>query len=244
MTVLASAYCATYGRPPSLLGEAVASFLQQDYANKELIVLNDLPEQTIHIDAPGVRVINAYPRYSTLGEKFRAAVDACRGQVLFPWEDDDIYFPWRMSYSIEHMTEAGIYHTGKAWWLRGPFDPVMCANIHHCNLAMTAGRYHECGGYESEDVPDLDRRLFKRLDVQSQSGDIPDKDVHYIYRWGTTDSYHGSGWGGDIDDACARAGDYVQAKIKQGLIPTGDVHIVPRWTRDWVAFVREHGVFK
>src|SRR5690349_243347 len=50
-----SCICATYNRPPHfqwLLEEAIESFLRQDYAEKELIVLNDCPEQELLCDAP------------------------------------------------------------------------------------------------------------------------------------------------------------------------------------------------
>jgi glycosyltransferase involved in cell wall biosynthesis len=51
-----SCICPTYNRPPNyqwLLEEAIESFLRQDYAEKELLVLNDCAGQELVCDAPG-----------------------------------------------------------------------------------------------------------------------------------------------------------------------------------------------
>src|SRR5438876_11343843 len=48
-----SCMCATYNRPPNsqwLLEEAIESFLRQDYAEKELLVLNDCAGQELVCD--------------------------------------------------------------------------------------------------------------------------------------------------------------------------------------------------
>jgi glycosyltransferase involved in cell wall biosynthesis len=68
---LVSCICPTYNRPPHhqhLLEEAIESFLRQDYANKELIVLNDCPGQELLCDAPGVRVVNAAERFPSISD--------------------------------------------------------------------------------------------------------------------------------------------------------------------------------
>jgi hypothetical protein len=59
--VKVSCICPTFNRLPGsqwLLEEAIESFLRQDYAYKELLVLNDCPGQELICDAPDVFVIN------------------------------------------------------------------------------------------------------------------------------------------------------------------------------------------
>jgi len=51
-----SAKCITYGRV-DFLEEALQSFLLQDYAGeRELVIVNDYPLQTLHFDHPQVRI--------------------------------------------------------------------------------------------------------------------------------------------------------------------------------------------
>ena len=62
MTLKVSCFCCTYGRP-DVLEEAIESFLRQDYEGpKELIVLNDFTQQTLHFEHPEVKIINAEQR--------------------------------------------------------------------------------------------------------------------------------------------------------------------------------------
>jgi glycosyl transferase family 2 len=82
--------CLTYGRP-HLVEEAIASFLRQDYAGvKELIVLNDLPEQPLQFDHPEVKIINVDKRFRGVGEKRNACAALCSHDLLFAWDEDDI----------------------------------------------------------------------------------------------------------------------------------------------------------
>ena len=101
-----SCMCLTYGRA-HLLEEAIASFLRQDYAGvKELIVLNDLAELRLHFDHPEVKIINVEKRFRGLGEKRNASAALCSHDLLFVWDDDDISLPWRLSYSVEKMSDG------------------------------------------------------------------------------------------------------------------------------------------
>src|SRR5215213_10017186 len=115
---LVSCICPTYGRPPDyqhLLEEAIESFLRQTYPRKELIVLNDCPAQELVCNAPGVRVVNAPERFPTLGEKYNAAIAMARGELLAPWEDDDISLPWRLSLSVERLGDADYFNPKHFW---------------------------------------------------------------------------------------------------------------------------------
>src|SRR4051812_36406312 len=101
-----SAICLTYGRV-SILEEAIHSFLLQDYHGpKELLVLNDLASQTLRFEHPDVRVINLPLRFRTVGEKMNAAAALCSHDILFVWDDDDIYLPNRISFSIQKLSET------------------------------------------------------------------------------------------------------------------------------------------
>src|ERR1700730_7438319 len=96
-----SCMCPTFGRPRHILEETVYSFLVQDYAGqKELVLMNDFDEQIIHIEHPEVRAINLPTRFRTLGEKRNALAAICQYDFLAVWDDDDIYLPHRLGYSM------------------------------------------------------------------------------------------------------------------------------------------------
>ncbi len=99
----ASCICLTYARP-DVLEEAIYSFLQQDYSGpKELVILNDYDQQILEFDHPEVRVINLPKRLHTVGEKRNMAVALAAHDLLFVWDDDDIYLPHRLSFLLERF---------------------------------------------------------------------------------------------------------------------------------------------
>ena len=110
-----SCICPTYGRP-ALLEEAIYCFLQQDYPGpKELIVLNDYAGQTLLFDHPEVRMINLPTRFRTVGEKRNAAVALAAHDLLFVWDDDDIYLPHRLSFSVANFdAQKGFFKPNQA----------------------------------------------------------------------------------------------------------------------------------
>lgn len=99
---LVSCIMPTYGRP-DYVAESLMMFLEQDYLNKELIILSDCPGQIFKATFPNVRIINSQIKYSTLGEKRNAMIEEARGELIAVWDDDDVYFPWRLSYSVREI---------------------------------------------------------------------------------------------------------------------------------------------
>src|SRR5688500_5786576 len=101
-----SCICPTYNRVAvnqTLLDEALHSFLVQSYPHRELIIINDCPDQEIVFDHPLVRVVNAPERFKTLGEKYNAAIRMSDGDAICCWEDDDISLPDRIAKSVESL---------------------------------------------------------------------------------------------------------------------------------------------
>jgi glycosyltransferase involved in cell wall biosynthesis len=134
---LVSCICPTYNRPPRyqhLLEEAIESFLRQHYPNKELIVINDCPGQELICDEPGVRVVNVAERFPSLGDKRNAAVGLARGELIAPWDDDDIMLPWRLSHSVERLGDAD-YFNPRCYWL------LDNDGFHEKPLDLTVGYY-------------------------------------------------------------------------------------------------------
>ncbi len=83
---------------------AIASFLAQDYANAELVILDDGEDSIADLapDDPRVRYLRA-PRHRALGEKRNAVCEAARGDILLHWDDDDWYAPHRVRLQVDAL---------------------------------------------------------------------------------------------------------------------------------------------
>lgn len=233
-----SCYCATYGRPWAL-EESVMSFLKQDYeGEKELVILNDYRDHTLHYQHPEITIINVPNRIVPLGKKFNETVSFCTGDVLLPWEDDDVFLPNRIRYSVENM-QNGFYHNGFAW-AEGKDGLVLSGNFFHCNMAFSRDLWKLAGGYAEIDecILDIDFMAHIRKAANLHTMPILPEDIFYVYRWGTSQSYHASGWGGGVN-VSEGAAAIVETQAAKGLVPKGPYMLKPYWSYDYVEAARK-----
>ena len=97
--------CSTYNRP-QYIGQIIRCFLDQDYQNRELIILDDAGQYE-NMEGDRWRLVSTAKRYATLGEKRNAAVKLLSPDVeaFCSWDDDDLYLPWTISacaQALEH----------------------------------------------------------------------------------------------------------------------------------------------
>ena len=239
-----SCFCLTYGRP-RILEEAVHSFLQQDYAGpKEMIVLNDYADQVLAFDHPEVQVINLPRRFRSLGEKLNAAVALASHDLLFVWDDDDIYLPHRLSFSVVNFEpRKGLFKVETAWlWnhhvLSGPVR-----NLFHAASCWSRDLFEAVRGYPA-DGSGCDQIFEKRLATgfpgSVQPWEVAPEEIYYVYRWGGTDSYHLSVQGGDRvgrNGKYAEVAAFVEQRANQGEIPRGHIALQPCWRADYPGLV-------
>lgn len=230
-----SCLCPTYNRPPhqaGLLEEAIESFLRQDYPNRELIVLNDCSDQTLVSDAPGVRIVNADRRLASLGEKLNAAAEQASGDLLAPWDDDDVSLPWRLSQGVRGIADGRYFHPGGYWFLdpNGLHSDHRLGLAHACTLFTREG-FVAAGGYPATSG-DFDQRFDGRIrDLAGIVGPTPASspvEWSYVYRWGVS-PVHLSG---------RRPHDPWYAEIGRRPVASGTYRLRPRWSCDWVATTR------
>lgn len=192
----------TYGRP-DYVNEAVQMFLDQDYPpdRKELVILNDCPGQTYTSDLPpdtGVRVINHPERYRTLGEKRNACIELANGELIAVWDDDDVYLPWRLSYSFDQMRRhrARFFRGDEFWAYWGEDDlhhnQVTPAWVSHPLVLFEKSLWAQVGGYPAMGVGE-DGRFFDH--VRQALGEIAltspvPRDRRYFILRGKSDYPH------------------------------------------------------
>lgn len=101
---LVSCMCPTYGRP-ILLGESIKCFLDQDYENKELIIINDQVGVSLRMSPlpDNIWIYNHPKRFDSLGQKRNYLKSLVHGEYCCTWDDDDLYVPYRLSESVYFM---------------------------------------------------------------------------------------------------------------------------------------------
>lgn len=226
-----SCQCVTYGRT-NLLDEAVESFLRQDYpGEKELLILNDYGGLRIESELEEVKVVNIPYRFKTIGEKRNACVALCTGEVIFPWDDDDIHLPHRISYCLQQMKNRRYFKSDKLWyWNSGEIAPEPKEAVAHAMGCWSVEFFDQVGGYphmqSGQDMGLEDR--FRGPDRIVEK--TPVEWVYYIYRFPGTGSYHlsATGYGLGFEEVAK----YVDGKQIEG------VHrIQPHWAQDYESLV-------
>jgi len=243
-----SCCCITYGRPKAMLEESVHAFLKQDYPGpKELLILNDLKEQTFRCHAPEVTIVNVPVRFRSVGEKRNAAVSLCRYDLIAPWDDDDIYLPWRLSLSLSSLA-IGFYKARHCLlWnqgeLSGPKQYLL-----HAGSMFTRELFDEVGGYSHIDsgqdwtLEDKINQAVRHGRAGWQPSDgwvIPPEQIYYLYRWAGTGSFHLSHDGKDPRNGREALRTRALAEIMTGDIEAGEIWLKPQWTTDYVALARK-----
>ena len=246
-----SCWCPTYGRV-ECLKEAIQSFLNQDYKGpKELVILNDYEGQTLHLPEglpDNIRLINVKEKIKPLGKKFNETIKLCKGDVLVCWDDDDIYLPNRISYSVANMPK-GVMHTryiitedAKGHMEVSAIDHVNKWPVAHPTHAFTRELFDEVGGYTESDWVGVDQLFMRKLEakfggVYDQHVDLDD--IFIIYRFGVNGIYNTS----DCNIMSENTSDIVTTKleeqVKNGVVPTGDIVITPGWKHDYVGIAKK-----
>lgn len=189
MEYKASFCCCTYRRPERV-EEMLQCFLDQTYPNKELIIFNDEPSQQLAFDHPQVTIVNWPKKITSLGRKRNMAISLCKGELVFPVDDDDLYSPEKIETSIRHLSPGGVFKTDMLYIDTDPMQIVI--GRMHCNYAFTKGAFIAAGGYQMENIYGGDIRLMKLLDMNMDVfGDACDPITKplYLYRAFTTDHH-------------------------------------------------------
>lgn len=236
-----SCYCCTYARP-RVLEEALHSFLQQDYeGEKELIILNDCADQKLIYDHPQVKIYNFQERIKPLGRKFNYSVSLCTGDIFMPWEDDDIYLPWRMSTTLKYLNN-GLFHTGQGIFEQDHKKLIFSNNVFHCNLAISRENWEKVGGYLNIDKGSIDCSLLSNItkEIQNPSITIPQNEIFYIYRWSQTGSYHASGIAPYEEcDFANETEKIVNHQKQKNEFLSGDIILNPHYKYNYLKLVHE-----
>lgn len=223
-----SCVCLPQGQP-ELLEEAIYSFLQQDYqGQKELVILNDNVDQLLEFDHPEIRIVNLSQQFFVPNQKRNAAIALCAHDMIFVWDDDGIYLPHCISFSIEKFCKwKGFFKPTKAFvWSNGALR-LPRQNIFHSGSCLTRKWFDKVRGYTfnlelhfyEEEIETQFKRKYPNL---IQFYDIAPEDIFYIYRWDGVQVFQNKG------------------ATKPDEIKHGHIKLTPHWKMDYPKLVCDY----
>jgi len=92
---------------------AVKYFLQQDYPNKELVIIDDgvISSKSLIPPDPRIRYYYSNP-LGTIGVKRNYACEIADGEIIVHWDDDDWYAPDWLSKQVDFLDTSKADITG------------------------------------------------------------------------------------------------------------------------------------
>jgi glycosyltransferase involved in cell wall biosynthesis len=95
------------------VAQSLRYFEEQDYPNKELIVVDDGEDLVVDLVSQRPNVYYLAPQYArTVGAKRNIACEAAHGDFICHWDDDDWYSPSRLSYQMQLLLKDEADITG------------------------------------------------------------------------------------------------------------------------------------
>jgi glycosyltransferase involved in cell wall biosynthesis len=111
---LMSCLCVTEDRP-AFLPWLAWNYRKQDYAARELIVVDSSSRASTALDDPSVTVLHCPPR-TNVASKRNLAVEAARGTFITWFDDDDWQHPRKLSILAGALEEGGVLAGPRQSW--------------------------------------------------------------------------------------------------------------------------------
>jgi hypothetical protein len=181
--------------------------------------------------------------FTTIGAKENYATELCKGEIICQWDDDDVALPNHLQNVAKYFTDdVNILH-----WATGVYynEPAITQVgwIGNSGIVFRKSAWEAIGGHPIENAG-YDMTFVNKL--ADHGGRLfaspPQEEASWFYMWGGR-GYHMSGAGTDTPDrpnAIQRHSFHIEGLRKRGLIPTGDVHLVPIWNHDYVKMLKDY----
>lgn len=101
---------------------AIAAFLRQTYRQRELVIVDDGPDDALarYVQAlarPEIRMLRLPDEGAPLGELRNRAVDEARGRYVAQWDDDDLADPQRLECQYQVLRQTGSHACLLGRWM-------------------------------------------------------------------------------------------------------------------------------
>ncbi|MDQ3822724.1 MAG: glycosyltransferase family 2 protein, partial [Actinomycetota bacterium] len=177
---------------------AIGFFLEQDYANRELVIVDDGQDAVDDLVPDGAPIrYHRLDARATIGRKRELACQLAEGELLVQWDDDDWYGPARLRRQVAPLVAgtaeiAGILRgylldlkTFRFW--RGQ-PPLHEGDVHALivagTLAYTRDAWGETGGYPDRSIGEEVALLQAVLDAGGRVAPIVSDGIYICVRHG------------------------------------------------------------
>jgi len=187
------------------LSEAMRYFLQQDYPNLELVIVDDgnMPVASLLPDDPRIRLIRLSQK-KNVGAKRNIACAAAHGEFVVHWVDDDWYPPDRVTRQIAALQtgRAEICGTSTLYYYDAASSRAWCYRYRNSGRTWVAGNtlaYHK-SWWSAHRFPEIQvgedsRFVWAATRVNVCDLGVPDLCVARIHPQNTSrKSPHGACW--------------------------------------------------
>lgn len=236
--------CTTYGRV-EFLEEALQCFLLQENTDCELIIVNDYPLQKLIYNHPKIKIFNLDETFKYIGDKDNFAIENSQGDVIGTFDDDDLYMPNHTDNIYKYFVEG----TNMLHW-RGVFynHPVISSitGIGNSGMVYSRDAWEKVGRHPIMNAGGdsvFSTEVHKLGNIVNAH--LPDEEVSAWYRWKLPGPgvYHQSGQGTDKQgqpNIIERHTAHIESLRFKGLIPTGNIHLKPRWKYDYLSLLKNY----
>lgn len=237
----------TYGRT-RCLEEAIQFFLDQYYlGEKELIIVNDLKEQTLVYDHPEIQIFNCKQRFNSLGAKRDFAIQQATGEVILTWDDDDGYLPNHILLCSKLINGYDYAKPAKCFvWVGKDINSSIerVAGSFMSQIIFTKNIYNQVNGYNKnisygEDM-DLSSRIlsYKNTKYRFYENELNNtyNNITFLFRWANNE-YHLSGYGSD--SGYTNIEKDINRSLTLGQLQTGTIELKPHHQKNYYKMVDE-----
>lgn len=179
----------TYGRLP-YLNRAVASFLGQDYDDKELVIVNDDRNIQIVCNIPGVTCINLNKKI-LVAQKRNLATQLGYHDLYMPFDDDDIFLPQRISNHVKihkDNPDLGLYRNISCYMIYGDSFHIDGSADNACSFTRQA--WFKAGGYAHDRNIMEDKEFNQKVENKIEESN---PNIDFVYNYGGVNYHLSSG---------------------------------------------------
>ncbi len=213
-----------------LLEEAIESFLRQNQADCEMVVINDDVDVKYTYDHSRVRIFNLAKRYTSIIKKLQLGFFLSSNNYMFRLDDDDLLSENCLKDAKDVIVETpgyDIYRSKNHYFFNNNVYDSISSNVNNGNIYTK-----DFISTLNWDNPETAEDVWLTFDCGGKIYEYPE--ISMLYRWGMP-TYHISGLGNYYEDP-------EDALINLTTVDTskGEVRLIPHFANNYYEQVRQN----